>query len=124
MKDIFSTDFVDEDETVSQHIDVMGSMPSSWWQRWEGRPRFFDEYGYPTKSPSANRWPPLEESFETGVQKWRRKVGGGIEESEKSAFLDLMRWMLSFRPEERPTAEEVLLSEWMVKWALPDQERR
>ncbi|KAJ5354593.1 hypothetical protein N7541_005637 [Penicillium brevicompactum] len=124
MKDIFSTDFVDEDETVSQHIDVLGSMPSSWWQRWEGRPRFFDEYGYPTKSHSANRWPPLKEPFETGVQKWRRKVGGGIEESEKSAFLDLMRWMLSFRPEERPTAEEVLLSEWMFKWALPDQERR
>lgn len=48
MKAIFSTDFVDEDELVSQHIDVLGSMPSSWWQRWEGRPRFFDEYGYPT----------------------------------------------------------------------------
>jgi serine/threonine protein kinase len=123
MKAIFSTDFVDEDEIVSQHIDVLGSMPSKWWQRWEGRARYFDEYGHPTESYSENRWPPLEESFETGVQKWRRKVGGEIEESEKSAFLDLMRRMLSFRPEERPTAEEVLMSDWMVKWALSDYKR-
>ncbi|CAG8028041.1 unnamed protein product [Penicillium olsonii] len=123
MKAIFSTDFVHEDEIVSQHIDVLGSMPSKWWQRWEGRARYFDEYGYPTESYSENRWPPLEESFEIGVQKWRRKVGSEIEESEKSAFLDLMRRMLSFRPEERPTAEDVLMSDWMVKWALSDYER-
>jgi len=31
-----------------------------------------------------------------------------------------MRRMMSVRPEEHPTAEEVLKSEWMVKWALPD----
>jgi Protein kinase domain. len=67
--------------------------------------------------------PPLKESFETGVQKWRKTVGGEMTENEKSAFLDLMRRMLQFRPEERLTAEEVLSSEWMVKWALPDYER-
>ncbi|KAL4934187.1 kinase-like domain-containing protein [Aspergillus undulatus] len=123
MKAIFSTDFVHEDEIVSQHIDVLGPMPSEWWRRWEGRPRFFDEDGRPTESHRENRWPPLQESFEVGVQNWRRKVGDEIGENEKTAFLDLMRRMLSFRPKERPTAEEVLKSEWMVKWALPDYER-
>lgn len=123
MKAIFSTDFVDEDEIAAQHIDVLGPMPSEWWQRWEARPRFFDEHGHPLESYMENQWPPLEESFETGVQKWRRRIGGEIEEDEKAAFLDLMRRMLSFRPEERPTAEQVLMSDWMVKWALPDCER-
>ncbi|KKK24204.1 hypothetical protein P175DRAFT_0508759 [Aspergillus ochraceoroseus IBT 24754] len=123
MKAVFSTDFVHEDEIVSQHIDVLGPMPLDWWQRWEGRPEYFDEYGCPIESYRENRWPSLEESFEIGVQKWRRKLGDGIEEDEKAAFLDLIRRMLSFRPEERPTAEEVLKSEWMVKWALPDYER-
>ncbi|KAJ5962629.1 hypothetical protein N7501_007570 [Penicillium viridicatum] len=122
MKCIFSTDHVDEDEIVSQHIDVLGPMPPGWWQRWEGRSRFFDEHGCPTESHRENRWPPLEESFEIGIQKWK-KVGSEITENEKSAFLDLMRRMLQFRPEERLTAEEVLSSEWMVKWALPDYER-
>lgn len=123
MKPIFSTDFVHDDEIVSQHIDVLGPMPSEWWESWEGRPRFFDEYGCPTESHMRNRWPPLDESFEIDVQKWRRRVGSEIEENEKAAFLDLMRRMLSFRPEERPTAEEVLMSDWMVKWAFPDYER-
>jgi serine/threonine protein kinase len=123
MKAIFSTDFVHEDEIVAQHIDVLGPMPSEWWQSWEGRYQFFDDYGCPTESHRENLWPTLEESFEIGVQKWRRSVGGEIEENEKAAFLDLMRRMLSFRPEERPTAEEVLMSEWMVNWALPDYEQ-
>lgn len=122
MKAIFSTEFVPEDEIVSQHVDVLGPMPLEWWRRWEGRPRFFDEDGCPTESYRQNRWPPLEGSFEVGVQEWRRRVGDEIGENEKAAFLDLMRRMLSFRPEERPTVEGVLQSEWMVKWALPDCE--
>lgn len=123
MKAIFSTDFVPEDEIVSQHIDVLGPMPSEWWRRWEGRPQFFDEDGCPTESYRESRWPPLEESFEVGVQKWRRRMGDEFGEDEKAAFLELMRRMLSFRPEERPTAGEVLKSEWMVKWSLPDCEQ-
>ncbi|KAJ5577626.1 uncharacterized protein N7459_006590 [Penicillium hispanicum] len=123
MKAIFSTDFVHKDEIVSQHVDVLGPMPSEWWQNWEGRSRFFDEYGCPTESHKENRWPSLEESFEIGVQKWRRRDGTGIEGNEIIAFLDLMRQMLSFRPEERPTAEVLLKSEWMVKWTLPDFKR-
>lgn len=122
MKAIFSTDFVHEDEIVAQQIDVLGPIPLEWLRQWEGRPRFFDEEGCPTESYRENRWPSLQESFEVGVQKWRRKKGDEFDENEKAAFLDLMRRMLSFRPEERPTAEEVLKSEWMVKWALPDYE--
>lgn len=124
MKAIFSTDYVDGDEIVSQHVDVLGRMPSKWWQSWERRSRFFDEHGCPKASHEENRWPTLEESFEIGVQKWRLRDGSGIEENEKVAFIDLMRLeMLSFRPEDRPTAEAVLMSEWMVKWALPDFRR-
>jgi hypothetical protein len=41
MKAIFSTDFVHEDEIVSQYIDVLGPMPSGWWLCWHGRRRFF-----------------------------------------------------------------------------------
>jgi hypothetical protein len=102
MKAISSTHFVNEDEIVSQHVDVLRSMPTKWWQRWEGRPLFFDENRYPTKSHSEIKWPPLEEPFEIGV-------GGEIRGKQKSAFLELMRRMLSFQPKERPTAEYVLI---------------
>ncbi|KAL4887219.1 kinase-like protein [Aspergillus karnatakaensis] len=123
MKAIFSTEVVPEDEIIAQQFDVLGPMPSEWWQRWEGRPRFYDENGQVRESHKMNQWLPLQESFEDGVQKWRRKFGHEIGENETTAFLNLIRHMLSFRPEERPTAEQVLQSEWMVKWALPDYEQ-
>lgn len=123
MKAISSTDFVPQDEIVAQHIDVLGPMPSEWWLRWDGRAEFFDEHGCPTESYQADRWPPLEDSFEIGIQKWRRRVGGAIGASDKAVFLDLMRHMLSFQPRERPTVDQVLTSEWMAKWAFPDYRR-
>ncbi|PQE21276.1 CMGC SRPK kinase protein [Rutstroemia sp. NJR-2017a WRK4] len=123
MKAVFSTDFVSEDEIVAQHVDVLGSMPSEWWRYWKGRRLFFDEQGNPTESYRRNRWPSLEGSFEMGIQKWRRKLGGAIDEDEKTAFLDLIRRMLAFQPRDRPTVEEVLTSEWVVRWALPDYRR-
>jgi hypothetical protein len=39
---------------------------------------------------------------------------------ERDAIFDMLRLMLSFRPENRPTAQQILESEWMVKWALPE----
>lgn len=111
MKAIFSTDIVPEDEITAQQVDVLGPMPADWWRRWKGRSSFFEADGCPTESYKGNRWPALQESFEVGVQKWRRKVGDEIGEDEKTALLDLMRRMLAFRPEERLTVDEVLESE-------------
>ena len=48
-------------------------------------------------------------------------IGGGGE--EPAAILDLMRRMLVFSPEDQLSAEEILKSESMVKWCLPEFER-
>lgn len=119
MKAIFSSEFVNADEVVAQQIDVLGPMPRSWWERWKEREKFFDADGGPKDSKSA--WPPIEEAFEQGVQAYRRKLGQGhFEEEEATAILDLMRRMLTFRPKDRPSAAEVLESDWVVRWVLPD----
>lgn len=124
MKPVFSNEFIPEDEIIAQHIDVLGPLPSDWWLRWEARDEFFiTESGQPTDSYSEDKWPPLEEWFEVAVQKWRRQEGNEIGADEKAAFLDLMRRMLMYRPEERLTADEVLRSDWVIQWALPDYER-
>lgn len=39
---------------------------------------------------------------------------------ERAAFFDMLRPMLSFRPEDRPTTKQILESEWMLEWALPE----
>lgn len=67
--------------------------------------------------------PALDDTFEDNVQKFRRKNGWEFCPEELAAILDLMRRMLTFRPEERPTVDEILKSEWMVKWALPNFNR-
>ena len=43
-----------------------------------------------------------------------------FEPAERDALLSMLRSMVSFKPESRPSAKEVLASEWMVKWASPE----
>ncbi|PWY88821.1 kinase-like protein [Aspergillus sclerotioniger CBS 115572] len=93
------------------------------FEKWEERSDFFDESGRPKEGTEV--WPPLDQEFEQGVRKYRQKQPGieDFDDEETAAILDLMRRMLKFRPEERLTIEEVMQSEWMVKWVMPDYER-
>lgn len=47
-------------------------------------------------------------------------VAGG----ELRALENLLRAMMTFEPGERPTADQLLRSEYMVKWALPAWKRQ
>jgi len=122
IKAIFSSDFCAADEIPSQQIDILGLVPENWWEQWKERGECFDENGRPVQDRYV--YPPIEQAFEDGIQKYRRERQiGEYGEEETAAILDLMRRMLVFLREDRPTAEEVLKSEWMVKWCLPDFER-
>jgi serine/threonine protein kinase len=122
MKAIFSMEFVTPDEAISQQIEVLGPMPKERFERWEERAKFFDDEGRPT--PGRELWPPIDRGFEEGIQKYRRKRKmGEFGPEETIAIVDLIRRMLAFRPEERPSAEAILQSEWMVKWVMPDYHR-
>ncbi|EFR00573.1 CMGC/SRPK protein kinase [Nannizzia gypsea CBS 118893] len=122
MKAIFSTDWVTDDELVSQYIDILGPMPPSWWDSWEARSEFFDRDRRPVEDREVA--PPLDQAFEQWVQKYRRKRKvGEFPQEEAAAIINLIRRMLVFRPEERPSIDEVLKSEWMVKWVWPDYEK-
>ncbi|KAG6003352.1 hypothetical protein E4U21_002094 [Claviceps maximensis] len=137
MKIIFS-DWTSRDEVIAQQLEVLGwdHFPSAWRDLWE-RPvtdaednsTAEENYHIPRQLTGVTRepWPPLEDAFEQFVQKWRREeektCGGAFGEEETRAILDLIRGMMRFRPQERLTINEVLHSEWMVKWALPALER-
>ncbi|KUL87781.1 hypothetical protein ZTR_03265 [Talaromyces verruculosus] len=121
-------EFATADDIFAQQIDVLSasSLPSEWWEAWEQRSNFLSSSSEnkKTKVPKEGRyvWPLLEQACEEGVQKYRRRTQKvkEFDEEEIAAILTLMRRMLVFRPEDRLTAEEVLQSEWMVKWALPE----
>ena len=123
MKALFSNEFPPIDEVTAQHVDVLGPMPLGWWKSWDEKTQFFDRDGHALKDREA--WPPLDLAFEEFIQKYRRKRPkvGMFGDNEREAILDLMRRMLAFKPGERPTADDVLKSEWMKKWVLLDVER-
>ncbi|KAF2996647.1 hypothetical protein E8E13_003375 [Curvularia kusanoi] len=126
MRPIFS-DCEPLDEIVAEQIDVLGyqSFPQAWKSQWERTGNEEDEKSdmIPRRPADGDRetWHTLEDAFEKYVQKFRRdqEAAGTFDEEETQAILQLMRGMLKFRPEERLTIDEVLGSEWMVNWALP-----
>lgn len=114
--DIFS--FTD-DYVTSEQVDALGKLPQQWWESWEARSSYFDcdanLLDHKCKRMS------LEDRFENSIQRPRRECGmEPASEEEKRALLCILKAMLAFIPEERPTAESLLECEWMTKWALPD----
>ncbi|KAI0556270.1 kinase-like domain-containing protein [Xylaria curta] len=110
-----------QDYVTAQQVHLQGPPPSEWWDMWEGRPEWFDETGKPL-SNNCDIWS-WDRRFEQWIQKPRQSRDMGIiDEEEKAALLSLLKWMLAWRPEGRPNAEEVLNTTWMKKWALPAYE--
>ncbi|KAI0120071.1 protein kinase [Nemania sp. FL0031] len=126
MRPLFS-DCEGQDEIVAEQIDVFGyqNFPLKWRGQWERQDSEKESTDQPLpRRPLRKRdvWSPLEVAFEEDVQVFRKEkedVVGIFSEEETRAFLDLMRGMMVFQPEKRMTIDEVLKSEWMSKWALP-----
>lgn len=120
-KSLFEGFLTNEDDMTCQQIDALGQLPTEWWEKWEARRDKFTQQGEPINRSQNQSW---EDLFETCVQRPRvEEKMPPLETSERDALFSMLRWMLSFRPENRPSAQQVLESEWMVKWALPEYEK-
>ncbi|KAE8166057.1 kinase-like domain-containing protein [Aspergillus tamarii] len=112
-KTLFEGIMTDEDDMTCQQIGLLGPLPTEWQQK-HGESIHQSKY--------LNR--SLESRFEKTVQQARLEGRmPSLESEEKDALLSMLRSMLSFQPENRPSAQQVLESEWIVKWALPEYER-
>ncbi|KAM3446640.1 hypothetical protein MY3296_009470 [Beauveria thailandica] len=123
MKPLFNDQFVPPDSVVAQQEDILGPMPPQWWEQWEKRFEYFDGEGNSTRG-DGDTSPPLPEAFDAWGQKYRAKRKAGVlPEDEAAAFISLLSRMLSLDPRGRPSANEVLASEWMKNWAMPSFEQ-
>jgi len=113
-----------KDDVTAQHVDALGPLPDEWWEKWGVWNEYFTEPGAAGR-PIEGRWAwSLEDRFEGWAQKLRREEGmATLDDSEREAFLEMVRWMLRFKPGDRPSAKQVLETEWMREWALPERER-
>ncbi|EXL95588.1 hypothetical protein NOF04DRAFT_10602 [Fusarium oxysporum II5] len=107
-----------ENEVIADQVDALGPLPHEWWEKWETRTNVSTEGGQPKGGRKV--WP-LQKRFDLILQ--RGKKTAKLDDEESCAFLDMIKGMLRFRPEECMTADQVLRSEWMSKWALPLAEK-
>lgn len=109
------------DETTADQVDALGPMPDEWWETWEGNSKWFIGNGKPKEGREV--WT-FDQRFEDAIQAPRK--GGGTEvmsREERDALYDMVRGMLVFRPGDRLDANQVLRTDWMRKWAIPEAEK-
>lgn len=105
------------DSVLDEHVDTLGRLPEEQWVAWGNRSQYFDE-GLRRVDGAGHRL--LEQRLEYSIQGPRREFGmTEIGEEELQAFLPLLRSMLAFKPKDRISAQQVLESSWMQKWAKP-----
>ncbi|KAE8313934.1 kinase-like protein [Aspergillus transmontanensis] len=116
-EDILAT----QDDITAEQVDVLGKLPLEWWEKWNEKHEYFSEEGEPNQDRDVRFW---DNRFEAHIQRPRRKAGiTEFDREEKIAVIDMLRSMLSFKPEARLTAQDVLQCSWMVNWALPEYEK-
>lgn len=122
MQSLFSSAFYSDEQVMCQIVDTLGPLPGDWSKNWASRGNFFDDQGGPKNGRFV--WPRMNGAFDECVQRFRRDANmGEFCRKEEEAFLDMMTQMLRYRPEERPTVDQVLHSDWMANWARGDYER-
>ncbi|KAI1024300.1 hypothetical protein LB504_005524 [Fusarium proliferatum] len=116
LKTIFGSFLLSEDDVTQEQVDTLGILPDEWWNKWEARSRWFMEDGSHKNGGCPDR---LEGRFDSSIQDPRRKRGMEIlGEKESHAFREMIRWMLSYSPGDRPTAEQPLKTDWVKYWAM------
>ncbi|KAB8267701.1 kinase-like domain-containing protein [Aspergillus minisclerotigenes] len=122
-RSLFEGFLTNEDDMACQQISALGPLPTEWRETWEAHQNKPTEHGGPINQ-SRIQYQSWEDRFERSMQQPRIKEAMlHLELSERDALSSMLRSMLSFRPEDRPSAQQVLESEWMVKWALPEYEK-
>ncbi|OKL61221.1 hypothetical protein UA08_03388 [Talaromyces atroroseus] len=123
---LFDTFFSPTAERVTaEQVEVLGILPHEWWAQWHRRVEWFNEEGELDLKPEMARrhdgvrrtW---DVRFDYCIQEPRTEAGMEIvTEEERRAFEVMHRSMLTSRPNERATAQQLLHSEWMKGWGQP-----
>ncbi|KAL5366048.1 kinase-like domain-containing protein [Aspergillus floccosus] len=93
---LFEGFLASEDDMTCEHVDVLGILPPEWWTKWDARGNKFSDNGTPINRDSYRS---LKDRFE----------------DSRDALFSMLKLMLSFGPENRPSAKDMLASEWITK---------
>ncbi|QPG97341.1 hypothetical protein C2857_006169 [Epichloe festucae Fl1] len=109
------------DDATADQVDALGPMPDEWWETWQGRSKGFVGNGKPKEGRETCTF---DQRFEDAIQAPRRWRGMEVMgEEERNALFQMVKGMLVFRPEDRLSVRQVLQTDWMRKWAIPEAEK-
>ncbi|TWU73014.1 hypothetical protein ED733_000097 [Metarhizium rileyi] len=122
-RSLFETFWCTEDTVTGMQVQALGKLPDEWWEKWDARSKDFTEDGQPIR-PDNGPVHTFDYQFEDAIQEGRRRYKmETMDSAEKEALLAMLRPMLAYRPEQRCSVRDVLDSEWMTRYAMPDFER-
>ncbi|KAF2458135.1 kinase domain-containing protein [Lineolata rhizophorae] len=125
---LFETLSGDRDDIFADTISTLGRPPARWWDSWGNRKEFFEPDGSWIRNVKRIYTPvfrPLHQRmWDMGRGKTTETCEWDVEGGEMQALEELLRAMLAFEPAERPTAKQLMASEYMVKWAMPAWQRQ
>ncbi|KAK2758249.1 hypothetical protein FQN54_004094 [Arachnomyces sp. PD_36] len=106
------------DWMTKEHVEVLGKLPLEWWEAWDARLKWFNEDGVKELGGVGRPW---ADRFKYSVQEPRLECGmDEMSREENAALFAMLKPMMAFKPWERPTAENIIASDWMRNWALPE----
>ena len=98
-----------DDEHLQQFACVLRPLPTSILSQWPSAPKFFDQNGE-AKHDKVDNVPPYE-SLEVLFDKDKPI---DVDATERVAVLDLVRHILQYEPQKRPSAAQLLEHPWFA----------
>lgn len=103
--------------------EILGPLPPILLSKWERRARFVDSDGN-LLNEAVEEERGIKKSLDELIA---RHQPPDMSQADASNFIDFMRLMLQFKPEDRPSAKGLLQHPWMgceSKETVPQVERR
>lgn len=119
---LLETLFHDRDGMIAEMVSCLGPLPQKWWDSWEvGREYFVENGVWKDRDPADMKRSHPSESrpLALRIQQNIERVQPDFSTAEAECLEKMLLTMLRWQPSERVTAEELLSSEWMMKWGFP-----
>lgn len=120
----------DRDAIIGEMDRSLGRLPLRWWNVWLNKREFFRPDGSRLPLEELRRAtdpvcrPIHQRMWAMGRGETPEACEWDIEGGEMKALEELLAGMLTFEPRQRFSAEQVLASDYVTKWAMPAWERQ
>lgn len=117
---LFEDYFGEKHNMIVEMVSCLGSLPRDWWESWEVGKEIFVENGIwkdpaDIKRACATKSRPLALRIQQNIGKVQPEFSTAEAECLEKMLSSMLRW----QPSKRATADDLMESEWMLKWGFP-----